>query len=212
MTYRIAVVAHTARLAQAEQLANQVGAVYMTIDDGTLGCNRNHTKAWQWHHRNTTTPWAIALEDDAQPIKDFHNQLTQALTHTPTPITSLYLGRQRPPQWQAHIRRATHKADQMGATYITHTHLLHAVAVAIRTDLLGPLLTHHTTKPIDEHITHWAMEHGHSIAYTWPSLVDHADGPTLVSHRDGHRRTPGRRAWRTGPAHWTPTAVDMGTP
>lgn len=149
----------------------------------------------------------MIVEDDAQPIDGLRDQLAQALPMSPSPIVSLYLGRRYPTSWQNRIATAIMSADD--ACWIISTHLLHAVGYAIRTDLLPSLLAHPLTRPTpDELITHWARAHGHTIAYTWPSLVDHADWPTTTSHRG--ERKPGRVAWATGPhAVWNSKSVPM---
>jgi hypothetical protein len=64
--------------------------------------------------------------------------------------------------------------------------------------------------PIDENIGQWSRRQGWPIAYTVPSLVDHADGPTLITHPDGAEREPGRVAWRTGTHFtWNSDAVEV---
>lgn len=152
----------------------------------------------------------MVIEDDAEPIPGFAEQLHQALPMSPAPIVSLYLGRRRPPQWQNRILAAIAQAANTDSPWIISTHLLHAVGYAIRTDLLPSLLAHHSRHPIDEHIGDWARRHGHTIAYTVPSLIDHADLPTIIRHRDGQPRRPGRRAWTVGPrTDWNNRAVTM---
>jgi len=208
---QICIVAHHARTDMANQLATTIGAHHKPFFDDGRGPTQNHLAAWAWHKDNTTTEWAIVLEDDAQPIKDFHNQLNQALTTAPTDIISLYLGRLRPPHWQHHIQTATTKADQEDANWITTPYLLHAVGIAIRTHHIPDLLNTHppTPQPIDDHITWYAQGRTH-IAYTWPSLINHADTPSILRHPDKMKRQPGRIAWRTGTREqWTSKAVSM---
>ena len=192
----IGIVGHTARREAAEHLAHQLDADVLSIDDGTLGSNRNHHKVWT-ALAHSPTPWALVLEDDAQPVDRFLKQLGMALTAAPAPIVSLYLGTSRPASWQTRIQKVVTRADQADACYITATHLLHAVAVAIHTELITDMLNHLTPdKPIDNAITQWAHNQHHTIAYTWPSLVNHNDGPTLVKHTYNPHNQP-RKAWRT---------------
>lgn len=218
----IAIVGHVSRAAMVEQLAGTVSADYVTMDDGTLGCEANHRKAWSWLAANNTSSWSTVLEDDAVPVDDFTTQLDQALTAAPTPIVSLYLGKLRPQNYQAKILVATQAANRTGAAWIITTDLLHAVGVCIRTQLIPSMLTHvaATKFPSDSAITDWAIIHEHEVAYTWPSLVDHADGPTTVTHthyavgqvlhRDDQPRTPGRIAWWHGTRpNWNTTQVEM---
>lgn len=210
----IAIVAHTNRAAMAEQLAVTVNAERISWDDGTLGCDLNHRHAWK-HHAGTTSDWAVVLEDDAIPVHGFLAQLDPALAVAPAPIVSLYLGTSRPPNWQGPIRATLRDIRRTDAAWITTTSLLHAVAVAIRRPLLPSLLQWlpDIPKPIDEAITTWAKGHGHTVAYTWPSLIDHADGPTLFAHPDKKLRERRRIAHHAAPRRaWNSRYIYMAPP
>ena len=205
----IGIVAHTSRIAKAKELQQQVKAEFISIDDGLLGCEANHDHTHR-HLSGLPTTWSVVLEDDAEPVDGFTEQLHEALLMSPSPIVSLYLGRRRPPHWQNRILGAIAEAANTESPWIVSTHLLHAVGYAIRTDLLPSLLSHESSHPIDEHIGDWARRHGHTVAYTVPSLVDHADLPTIVEHRDGQPRRPGRRAWTVGTREsWSSQSVVM---
>ncbi len=202
---QIGVVAHTSRLAQAEALADTVNAALVSVDDGTRGCEGNHRNVWQWMlHRDTD--WMVVLEDDAQPIAGFTTQLGQALTHAPTGIVSLYLGRLRPPWAQQAIQ--TGIAELGDAHWLLSNHLLHAVGYAIHHTLLESLIHHPDSRaPIDQHISLWAPQ---QVAYCYPSLLGHSDGPTVVNHPDGEPRPPGRVAWKTAAHHnWSNRSVTL---
>lgn len=211
----IGVVAHTSRRDQAEQLADTVTAQYLSVDDGTLGCNGNHKKVWA-QLADHDTEWSIVLEDDAIPVPDFVEQAQRALDNAPGHVMSFYLGRHHIPtiEWERRKQDAITRADDTDASFITTTYLLHAVATAMRTDAI-PSMWNHINRlpdvfPIDEAITHWVQNYGLTVAYTWPSLVDHADQPTTFRHPDKMDRPPGRIAYRTGQRnHWTDKAVTM---
>lgn len=206
-----AVVAHQTRLTEAAQLAHTLGAV-ITLDDGSIGANRNHLRAWDIT-ATLDSDWAAVLEDDAQPVDEFAEQAEQALSSAPEPVVSFYLGQTRPRRWQERIAPAIATAEDRQAHWLTTTHVLHAVAVAIRVELREDWLDFAATSPlpIDERLTAWCLTRDHKVAYTWPSLVDHADGPTLVHHTSINGPPPGpRRAWRTGTRpNWTPQAVTI---
>jgi GR25 family glycosyltransferase involved in LPS biosynthesis len=206
--FTVGVVAHTARSTQAHALARTVHANLISVDNGVMGCDSNHETVIR-HLCEVPSTWTVVLEDDAEPVEDFRAQLNKALIMAPAPIVSLYYGRQRPPHWEKRKATALMQARAEDAHWIIGTHLLHAVGYAIRTELLPSLLKHASTLPVDQHITDWAKQHGHMIAYTAPfSLVDHADGPTIVDHPDGQPRRPGRKAYATGTRdHWTTKAV-----
>jgi len=191
-------------------LARTVKADLVSIDNGVMGCDDNHDLV-QHHLAALPSTWSVILEDDADPVEGFRTQLRDALTMAPAPIVSLYLGRLRPPWAQHGAAAATEAADTEHADWIISTHLLHAVGYAIKTELLPSLLDYITPLPIDQHITRWAQSRGHTIAYTWPSLVDHADHPTVITqHPDGQPRTPGRIAWKTAPhPSWSTRSVTL---
>jgi len=216
VNHQIGIVAHVARQHQAEQLSADIAAEYVSVDDGSLGCELNHRKVWLWHIDNNRSEWAVNLEDDAVPVPDFRNQVDNALAAAPTPIVSLYLGRHHIPtiHWEQRKETALAQADNAGAHWITTNTLLHAVAVAIRTDIL-PTVIAHTMRlpdfmPNDEAISHFVMNNMGSIGYTIPSLCNHADQPTLFKHHDKLPRPPGRIAYRTGQReHWNSQVVTM---
>lgn len=203
-----AVVAHEARITAATNLATNLDAV-LTVDGGSLGAEANHLRAWQ-ATGTADGDWALVLEDDAQPVPNFLEQAGQALAVAPAPIVSFYLGKNKPKAWQHRIAQALDQADMAGAHWIDTHYLLHAVAVAMRSDLREDWLdwAPHHDFPIDQRLSEWARMRGHRIAYTVPSLCDHLDGPTLVQHRDRQPRERGRVAWRTGTRDaWTSRAV-----
>lgn len=209
----IAIVAHRCRETMAEQLAETTkGCVF--YDDGILGCDRNHLRVWKHHADNTRDEWSVVLEDDAVPVPGFCDQLAQALAVAPAPIVSLYLGTSRPLNWQGPVEHTLRQIRRTNAAWITTPALLHAVGVAIQTPLISSLVQWlpELDGPIDEAITKWAKGYGHLVAYTWPSLVDHADGPTLFAHPDNKPRdrrriahhAAGRRAWNSQHVYMTP--------
>jgi GR25 family glycosyltransferase involved in LPS biosynthesis len=213
VNHQIGIVAHTKRAEQAHELMETVGAAYMSIDDGTLGCELHHRKVWMWHVDNTHTEWAINLEDDAVPVENFREQVQQALAVSPAPIVSLYLGKHHIPTLDWEQRKQQAIANIGDAHWLITNQLLHAVAVAIRTDILPDIISHAAQLgdffPNDEAISHWAANNSR-VAYTWPSLVNHADQPTLFVHHDKLPRPPGRIAYHTGTRpHWTDKAVTM---
>jgi GR25 family glycosyltransferase involved in LPS biosynthesis len=208
----IGIVAHTARAEQAQQLMETVGAAYTSIDNGTLGCERNHHRTWQWLSQHNHGDWCVVLEDDAVPVPGFTSQLPAALDAAPSPIVSLYLGQKRPPHWMNAVRKATETATSHNACWITGKQLLHAVAVAVRAELLDDMLTAaaNSRRPWDYRIGEFAQRTKETIAYSWPSLVNHADTESVTRHQDGQPRTPGRVAWKTGTrTHWTPASVPI---
>ena len=210
MSVAVGIVGHTTRSAHAEALGRRVDG-FVSLDNGQLGCDDHHLSVLE-RLAGLTAEWAVVLEDDAVPVASFRRNLRAALPLAPSGVVSLYLGQQRPPQYQAAIATAVDAADAADASWIVGSRLLHGVGYAIRSSLLDSLLDFVSILPIDEHISAWAQLHGHCVSYIWPSLVDHADLPTIVAHRDGEPRPPGRIAWRTGSReHPTSSSVSLLT-
>lgn len=208
MGITLGIVAHQARRVDATHLADTVNAAVVAVDNGTLGCDNNHKNVYR-QLMGCGTEWVCVLEDDVIPVINFTGQLTKIAATAPTPIVSLYLGRQRPPQYQIRISDAIAKAHANDACYITADRLFSAQGVLIHTHLIPDMLTKLRWLPIDEGISRWAQRAGHRIAYTVPSIIEHRDGPTLIRHRDGKPRPPGRTAWTVGTrSAWNPTTID----
>jgi hypothetical protein len=189
----------------ASQLYCTVDADYMSMDNGKLGCRGNHLQAWQWH-ADHPTEWSVTLEDDALPVENFLDQVGAALAVAPTPIVSLYLGRGSvgDTYTAAHLRRAEH----IGANWLVGAGPHHAVALALRSELVESMIdgVQRSRLAIDHAMSAWARRSGHQTAYCVPSLVDHRDTPSLVSR---YRRAP-RVAWRVGTRkEWNDSAMSM---
>ena len=204
----IGVVAHTSRAEAAHELFETVGASYLSMDDGRLGCEGNHERVHGWLVAQPSL-WSVVLEDDAVPVPDFRGQLEQCLTAAPAPLVSLYLGQSRPPQYQAAIGCAVQSARRDDADWVLSDRMYHGVAYAVRTDLLPSLSGWRKGLPVDERISDFASWSGLDVAHCFPSLVDHADWPTVIErHNDGQPRTAGRVAWSVKPhAGWSSKSV-----
>jgi hypothetical protein len=207
----LGIVAHVSREAQANELARQTQALLVSVDTGVMGCATNHRFVWQ-NLANEPSSWTIVLEDDAIPVSGFPEHVKRALTASPAPVVSLYLGKSRPPQFQHQISDALAKAEANDAHWVAAHELFHAVGVAIRTHLVDDMLENvKAYLPWDQAVGKWARKRQHPIAYTVPSLVNHQDGPTLVQHLDRRERLPGRTAWHFGnpPLAWNSRTVDL---
>lgn len=189
----IGVVADSRRGDMGAKLSDEVSAQFLSVDNGTLGCTGNHLTAWKWHADNPSR-WAVVLEEDAVPVEDFREQLAAALDVAPAPIVSLYMGTGYIED--ARTAALLKRADSAGANWILmRGRVLHAVAIAIRHDVLSSMISNvRQSAPIDRELSRWARRRGCDVAYSYPSLVDHADVPSLVTR---YRRSQ-RRAWHLG--------------
>lgn len=194
MTISIGVVSDVRRREMGIRLAQLVDADFLTIDDGSLGCTRNHINAWR-QHAKAPAEWNLNLEDDAVPVDAFRDQLEGALNAAPAPIVSLYLGGGY--IGDNLVRALLKAAEKAGSNWaVTEGAVRHAVALAVRREVLFPMIEHleRKTGPVDSMIGSWAVHNSHRVAYSLPSLVDHADGKSLVTK---YHRSP-RRAFKTG--------------
>jgi hypothetical protein len=145
--------------------------------------------------------WGIVLQDDAQLVDDFAEHAAAALTDAPRTAVSFYVGTGRPRP--SKVRTAVRTAHASGASWLECDALLWGVAIALPAEHLRPMLDWAETEtlPYDQRISRFYQRVlGQPVRYTWPSLVDHADGPSLVDHR---RRAPmERHAHQVGP--WQP--------
>ena len=193
------VVGHVSRETYARSLADRLGAT-LHVDDGSLGSNRNHDLVWREAAR-CATDWVCVVEDDAELPDDFERNAEAALRNAPDRgVIGLYVGGERPPQWQHRLRLATARADASGSGWLSCDMLLWGVAVALPVELVEPMLSHvrYSRMPYDYRLGRWAAHDNVSVHYTWPSLVEHRDLPTLINHADGAPRDRPRRALRVG--------------
>jgi hypothetical protein len=207
----IAIVAHKDRKIMAEKLAAEVNADHISLDNGNRGANKNHRCAWEWHTANPSD-WAITLEDDSVPCKDFRQQAEAALEHAPAQIVSLYLGRSRPVGWQPTIEKAISRAQQAKACWIVDKHSLHAVALAANRRTIKAMwhaLTLYSIYPPDEAVSLYTFRNQIDVAYSCPSLADHLDESSLIPDK-----VPcGRVAWKFGTRRkWNGDAVPLTAP
>ena len=195
------VVAHPERHEQAGELAVRLDG-WISLDEDGIGAGANHRRALQ-HGVDSDWDHIVVLEDDAMPIDDFEDALTQAIAHRPDQILGLYVGRQRP--YASAVSKAVMQADMQGASWITHYGLLWGVATVWPRALAQAWLAEPAAGTWDSHARRWCRRYGHKVAYTWPSLVDHRDEPSLVADRPP--RPAGRTAWRVGVPTWNDVSV-----
>jgi hypothetical protein len=202
--------AHPDRLAMANQLVEDLdlGGEHVAWD---LGDGEWDT-AWRaWAAHDCDAEWLVVLQDDAVPCPSLVAGLELALNHVPAECAvSLYVGTLRP---EPHlVRRAVAAADDVEAAWIVMSDLHWGVGVALPAAAVGPAMAwcDSWTGEYDRRLSTWLRDvAGWPVWYTWPSLVDHADGPSLIpSHRGG--RGP-RRAHRPA-GHMPATDIDWAGP
>lgn len=195
MSVAVGVMAHHTRMDAANGLFDFVSGDVMSIDHGDLGEWANGSRVWQML-AGSGADWSIVLQDDALPVRDFRRHAAAALAEAPPTAVSFYVGTYRPREQQ--VAAAVRRAEGHDARWLESDHLLWGVGVAIPTVELKALLewADRMDRPYDERLGLWFHRSARPIRYTWPSLVDHADGVSLVHPT---KREPGtRRAHKVG--------------
>lgn len=192
-----AVMAHPSRVDAAAGLAAVLGpATKVVIDDGG-GEWATGARAWQAHEPRCTHH--LVVQDDAVPCRDLAPGVASALRRVPGgDLMSLYFGysgqRSGRPSGHGLTVRGQGQARRVGASWIVGPGVWWGVALVIPTGAIGDMLAwcDGRREPYDMRIGTWCRATGRDVWHTWPSLVDHTDGPSLV--RPG--RAPGRKAWQ----------------
>ena len=188
----IAIVAHHSRRAMANDLASELEADSIFMDEHSAGANANHLRALSWAAEQSDR--VIIIEEDALPVDGFRDKAQDWLTRFPDNLCSFYLGTGRPPQYQMQIAERLIVADKTRADYITLSRLIHGVCYSVPPEHVQRVLSRwDNSKPADYAVGDaW----GGSVIYPCYSLVDHADGEPVERHPDSAPRTERRRAWR----------------
>lgn len=214
----ITVIAHSQRREMAERLA---AVVQCTIcwdsreekNLGTnLGCALTHLDALH-ELQNSTSEWAVVLEDDAVPVPKFRDHLTAALQHAPAPVVGLYLGTGNPSgEAQRQIRQAVVSAKERNQAWLLADCLIGSVGYAVQTRLIPDIVDFITDREeeLPLRITRWAQDREIRICYTQPSLVNHDDSDSIGTPWRGPRYL-GRKAWSYGSrTSWGTGTIDIG--
>ena len=171
----------------------------LVLDDGSLGSLANHDRAW----REASGDWTIVLEDDVEPVPGFLDLASEALRRVPEPAAvCFYVGTGKPRVGQ--VARAVSQARAVGASWLRMDRALWGPALALPTELVPRMLSfvRWSTKPYDERLSLFLRSRKIPCYYTFPSLVDHADGHSLIAPAP----TP-RKAHETGRPTWSSDVV-----
>lgn len=188
----VVVMAHPARRARAERLAEQ-------LDCGIVWDRRNDR--WDTGRRamldyDPAAHWHLVVQDDVILCRNFRTAAERALEACPDGPVSFYTGKTRP--YAAEVNRAVAKAAEMGRRWIAMRGPLWGPAVAVPTRMIDAMIegADHIEHPnYDLRMSEWFHGQGYRCWYSQPSLVDHLVGPGNPS------LVPGRGAGMTRVAH-----------
>ena len=188
---KFAVIGHHSRYKQVSRLAELLGDVLL-IDSGDHGANWNHRRALEWASWQDCR--VVIIEDDALPVSNFVERVSEWLNRFPETLVSFYLGTGRPPQYQMQIAERLIVADKTRADFIMLPRLIHWVCYSVPHQHIERVLSRwDSSKPADYAV---GDAYGGAVVYPCYSLVDHADGEPVERHPDSSPRTERRRAWR----------------
>jgi hypothetical protein len=142
------------------------------------------------------------IQDDVLVCRDLFAGVEAALHQMPHDVPLCgYVGRVRP--YAEMVTMAAAVARQRGASFLTMHTLNWGPLVVVPTDCIEEMVEHCDTLTdipnYDRRLSrYWELQRHLLVWYTWPSLVDHADGPSLVPGRIGTDR---RKAQHTRVAH-----------
>lgn len=170
----VVVCAHHSRTQTATALGEKLQAP-IVWDDGTVGILENHDRAFLlaalWPR-----DWCVVIEDDAVPVEGFRAQASLALDAVTQPVASLYFGYVGQPR-----RRISQALERADPHWVMKPGLTNAVCVAIRTELVEPLITKARETDgmtCDQRYSWAAKQLGHQwVPHSHPSLVEHSDIP-----------------------------------
>jgi hypothetical protein len=197
MSLSVAIMAHPGRKAQVAQLLDRIGDVPVAWDQKSnlWDTRRRATLAYDpgcTHH--------LVLQDDVLVCRDLVAGVERALEYAPADVPlSLYIGQRRP--LAVPVRAMCLEACECDASWVTMRTLLWGPAVIVPTLAIPEMVAYGDTLqkvPHDDRRVglYWETQAQERCWYTWPSLVDHADGPSMVNGRLGTDRSHAGEQYR----------------
>lgn len=192
VTLSVAMMAHPKRRALAEQILSRLDRQDVQVvwdeKDNRWDTGRRAMLAYDpacSHH--------AVIQDDVLVCRDLFAGLRVALEHVPdnVPVCG-YVGRVRP--YAEMVTLAAMRARAQGASWLQMHTLNWGPLIAVPTREIPDMIEHcdklTEIANYDRRLSRfWELVRKVPIWYTWPSLVDHADGPSLVKGRFGVDRS-----------------------
>lgn len=186
----VCIMAHPVRQSRAEQL------VYRLEDHGvSIVWDTTNTvwdtgrQAWLAGIGSPYTHWMV-IQDDALVCRDLIPGVEQALRYTsPSSPLSLYVGQSRP--FADYVESLVQKAENSQASFITTNKINWGVGIVVPTVQIAAMIDYcdrRSDKMYDRRLGKWFLHQGIRVWHTWPSLVDHRNGPSVLGHRREDRR------------------------
>jgi FkbM family methyltransferase len=190
----LAMMAHPKRRKSAERVLTRLDRGCTVVWDEKDDRWDTGRRAWLTFDQEATHH--AVIQDDVLVCRDLVASLERALAYVPPGAAlSGYVGRVRPQTEE--VLRAVACARDLSASFITMRCLNWGPLVIVPTELIPEMIRHCDTlrnvPNYDRRLSRFLeLKRGRRVWYTWPNLVDHADGPSMVKGRAAtdRRRTP----------------------
>lgn len=226
MRLSVAMMAHPARAASVERILSALDRIDVPVVWDRKN-DRHDTGRRAMLSYDPEADYHAVIQDDVLVCRDLCAGLERALDYLPADVPLCgYASRVLP--YRRLIDKALQKHRHTHISWLTMHTLNWGPLVVVPTDAIPDMIAHYdalTGVPnYDRRLSrYWSLVRRSRIWYTWPSLVDHADGPSLVEGRGGTDRT--RTAGRPRVAHtflgedasaldvdWSGEAVNLSAP
>ncbi len=180
----VAMMAHPKRAAQVEAMLSRLDRECEVIWDEKNDRWDTGRRAMLAYDPEATHH--VVIQDDLLVCRDLFAGLEKALEHVPAdaPVCG-YIGRVRPELET--VAACVRRAQESGASWVTMHTLNWGPLVVVPTACIRDMIRHCDRLNVpnyDRRLSrYFELQRGIRTWYTWPSLVDHADGPSLVSGR-----------------------------
>jgi hypothetical protein len=203
-----AIMAHPSRGEMVDELLSSLDREIPVSWDGPPDNLPLPERVWRnsrrtWSMADPGSDWHLLLQDDVVVAKDLLAGIELALEWVPDRIgiVQFFIGKYRP-LGPVFVNLGT-EADRIGATWIEHRSMCWGVAQAVRTPTIPAMLKWCDGRrgmADDSRVGRYYRDVLHQRTwYTWPSLVNHRDGPSLVHHGAG----------RTAQRFYSGSALDL---
>lgn len=188
----VAMMAHPKRAEQVKRILSQLDRDDVQVVWDERGSRWDTGKRAMLSCDPACTHHAV-IQDDVLVCRDLFAGMERALEHVPSGVPVCgYVGRVRP--YAEIVTWAAARARAISASWLTMHTLNWGPLIIVPTSEIPDMIAHcDKLKDIpnyDRRLSRFfELERHVRIWYTWPSVVDHADGPSLVPGRIGTDRT-----------------------
>lgn len=219
------IMAHPDRSALVDDLRSRLDRDVPVAWDDEGPPSGNSDRVWRtarrgWQLADPEADFHVLIQDDALPCADFMAGLEAALEFVSADaVVCPYLGRggAAPKRWA----NMAAEASRRDAHWVVSAKLMWGVAICLPVALIPAMIERADVAvgvPDDMRVAGWIQRRRAEVWYTWPSLIDHRDGPSITKHRAKERRAERHHqgsalelAW-TGPVVRDPAMIRANGP